>query len=336
MARAHAILTTDVTTAHLGYALTHDVLTEERDVLVPKGTVLDEESIDRLRTAPTTEMHLLEIESGEVHENVGGARVARAVCGQGLRVAGPSQSRYDLVANEKGLLRVDPALLAQINDVADVTVYTMLDRQPVAADTVVASVKITPIAIAEERIAQVEHRSAGGPVVWLRPFQPKRVGVLALDGVDAGTRSRFETAIERRLHWYGSSLLDLRYVQPNPESVADALREFLDQGAGLILTGGGNTIDPLDPIERALEPAGGRLVHRGAPTRGSMFWLAQAGDVPIINLASCRMWTGNALGDLILPLVMAGETVTREDILAIGYGGLPGSAVKLRFAPYDD
>jgi hypothetical protein len=77
------------------------------------------------------------------------------------------------------------------------------------------------------------------------------------------------------------------------------------------------------------------MVHRGAPTRGSMFWLARTGDVPIINLASYRMWTGNALGDLILPLVMAGEEVTRDDIIEIGHGGLPGSAVNLRYPPYD-
>ncbi len=337
MARSHAILTTNVTEAYLGFALTHDVLDADGSVLVSKGTLLDRSAIERLRTAPLIEIHLLEIEHGDLHEDAGGQRVARAVVGEGLRIEGPSQSRYDIVADATGLVRVSPALLAQVNHVPNVTAYTMLDRQPVLAGTVVASVKITPVAIAEERIAEVERicRGADSAVIWLRPFEPKTVGVLALDDIGPGNRARFSTAMERKVRWYGSNLLELRYVQPSPESVASAFRELLDQGADLILTGGGNTIDPLDPIESALETIGARLVHRGAPTRGSMFWLAQVGNVPIINLASCRMWTGNALGDLILPMVMAGENVTREDILEIGYGGLPGSAVKLRFAPYD-
>ena len=66
-----------------------------------------------------------------------------------------------------------------------------------------------------------------------------------------------------------------------------------------------------------------------------MFWLAEVGEVPIINLASCRMWTGSTVGDLMLPLLMAGERVTPEEIVEIGYGGLPGSAVNLRFPAYD-
>ena len=75
------------------------------------------------------------------------------------------------------------------------------------------------------------------------------------------------------------------------------LRELLDQGADLLLTGGGVTIDPLDPIELALKPLGAEMVHMGAPTRGSMFWLARVGDMPAVNVASCRMWAGGAVGD---------------------------------------
>ena len=131
-------------------------------------------------------------------------------------------------------------------------------------------------------------------------------------------------------------MIDIRYVPADSTQIAMVFRSLLEDGADLLLTAGGNTIDPLDPIEQALPLIDARLIHRGAPTRGSMFWLAQLGDVPIINLASCRMYIGTALADLILPMYMAGEQVTPDDIMALGYGGLPGSAIGLRFPPYDD
>ncbi len=337
MARAHAIPTNEVTTAHLGFALTHDVFTRDGQLLLPKGTVLDTAALDRWIDLAPGEVHLIELGANDLHEDEAGLKVARAITGSGLRVAEPSQSRCDILAANKGLLRVDPELLRTINGVRDVTVYTMLDRQSIAEDTVVASVKITPIAIAEERVIAVERlcQQVAHPLLQVLPFQARRVGVLARDDVKPDMRTRFESAIERRLKWYGSELIDIRYVPADSTQIATVFRSLLEDGADLLLTAGGNTIDPLDPIEQALPLIDARLIHRGAPTRGSMFWLAQLGDVPIINLASCRMYIGTALADLILPMYMAGEQVTPDDIMALGYGGLPGSAISLRFPPYD-
>ncbi len=338
MARAHALQTTEVNSTYVGSAVTHDVLDCNGQVLVTKGTLLDASAIERFPSAAPGEVHLLEMEPGDLHEDVGAVRVANAVGGDGVQVLAPAQSRVDLVAQRTGLLRVDPLLLRAINQVRDVTVYTMIDRQPVTAGTPIASAKITPIAIPETRISAVEQlcRDASGPLLQVKPFQLRRVGVLALDSVTDEQRQRFESAIQRKMVWYGASLLGFRYVAPDPNEVAEALRGLLDQGADLLLIGGGNVIDPLDPIERALEPIGARMVHRGAPTRGSMGWVARAGQVHIINVASPRMWVGNTLGDLYLPMAMAGETITPDDAMDIGYGGLPGSAVKLRFPRFEE
>ncbi len=338
MARAFAIQNSEIGAAHLGCAVTRDILNRDGQVVVPKGTLIDSATLDRLADAAPVEAHLLELEAGELHEDAAGQRVAQAVAGGEIRAADPNQSRVDLIADQKGLLRVDRNLLDQINRVVGVTVYTMIDWQPVIPETPVASVKITPIAIAETQIAEVERicRDADGPLLRVQSFISRRVGVLALDDVGAEMRSRFEAAIERKLRWYGSTLVGLRYAPLDAGSVENNLRELIDQGADLLLTGGGVTIDPLDPIELALKPLGAEMVHMGAPTRGSMFWLARVGEVPIINVASCRMWAGGAVGDLILALVMAGETVTPEIIRDIGYGGLPGSAVRLRYPTYEE
>ena len=337
MARTFAIQTAKIGAAHLGRAVMRDVLGQDGRVVVPKGTLIDSGVLSQFADAAPGEAHLLEFEVDELHEDAAGRRVANAAVGDGLRIADPTQSRFDLVAEHKGLLRVDRMLLDRINRVFGVTVYTMIDWQPVTPGTVVASVKITPIAIAGAQVAQVEQicRESDGPLLRVQSFQARRVGVLALNDVNAEMRSRFEAAIERKLRWYGATLVGLRYAPLDATKVEAELRGLIDAGADLLLTGGGITIDPLDPLEQALKPLGAEMIHMGAPTRGSMFWLARAGDVSIINVASCRMWAGGAVGDLILPLVMAGEHVTPEMIVEIGYGGLPGSAVRLRYPTYE-
>jgi molybdenum cofactor cytidylyltransferase len=85
-----------------------------------------------------------------------GLRIARSVAGEGIRIAGPVTSRYNLVSERKGLLRVNIGLLKQVNRVEGVTLFSLLDRQPVLPGKIVAGVKVTPIAVPEANLCEVE------------------------------------------------------------------------------------------------------------------------------------------------------------------------------------
>lgn len=335
--QAHARQTADVTAEQRGWVLAHDVRDRDGRKILGKGAVLDTTALERWPEVAPGEVHLLELDPGDLHEDAAGLRIAQAGAGAGIRVAGPLTSRYDLVAERKGLLRVDADLLRAVNRVEDVTMYTLLDRQPVLPGKVLASVKVTPIAIPAARVADVERlcREARRPPLVVLPFQPRRVAVVATEDADPDLQARFRSVLEHKLRWYGSEITDLRFVAPRAEQVARAFSDFLRDGADILLAAGGNTIDPLDPIAQALPLIGARFVHRGAPMRGSMFWLAQAGETPIVNLASCAMYTGNTVADMVLPLLMAGRQVTSDDIIDIAYGGLFGRDMTFRFPPYD-
>lgn len=283
------------------------------------------------------ELHLIELEAGDLHENAAGLRIAEVVAGAGLRVAGPVTSRYDLVSEHTGLLRVDAALVRAINHIGDITVYTALDRQPVPPDTAVASIKITPLAIAAERIEAAERlcMEAGHAMMRLVPFQPKRVALAVAEPLSPERQAALHVAVERKLQWFGSSLTSLRVVAPDVRRIADAFSACLSEGNDVILAAGGNTIDPLDPVLQALPLVGASVIHCGAPMRGSMSWLATTGTVQILNLDSSRMYLGATVGDVYLPMLLTAEPVTSEDIMDIGYGGMPGNAIALRIAPLE-
>jgi hypothetical protein len=62
-----------------------------------------------------------------------------------------------------------------------------------------------------------------------------------------------------------------------------------------------------------------------------MFMLAYIGTVPVLGLPGCVMYYRASIFDLVVPRLLAGETVTRADIAAMGHGGLCGGCDPCRF-----
>jgi len=335
--KAHALAPADITPAQAGWVLAHDVRDHSGALRLPKGTIIDPAHQDTLHECASPELHFVEREAGDLHEDDAARLIAAAICGAHLDIREPNQSRVDLVARTRGLVRIDVDLLRAINSVGDITVYTTIDLQPVDANTPIASIKVSPIVTTTEKVAAIEQlcRTAAGPLVALEPFAPRPVAVILVGETPAEQRDRVQAALSRKVVWFGAELRELRCVPHERSAVAAAFRDVLAGDAGVVLIAGGNPIDPLDPVLAALNDIGATLVHSGAPTRGSMSWLARVGPVQILNLASARMYLGPTVGDLYLPLLMRVEPVTPEDVIALGYGGMPGSAVALRIAPYE-
>ena len=53
-----------------------------------------------------------------------------------------------------------------------------------------------------------------------------------------------------------------------------------------------------------------------------MFLMGYLGDIPIMGLPGCVMYNKITVFDLILPRVLAGEVITKMDIINLGHGGL--------------
>lgn len=336
--RTHALRSTEVDDRQLGWILAEAVRSNDGKRLFRKGSRIDSTVLEQWPNVATATLHLIEPESGDLHEDEAGRRIASAVAGEGLRIKGPIQSRFNLIADRKGLLRVEADLLGDVNRVAGATVFSLLDRQTVVSGKVVAGVKVTPITLPEERVVEIERlcSAAPRPPVVVLPFAPKKVFVVATEGLNDKMRKRFEEMVDRKFNWYGSEVIAVQFVNADPESVADAFNQGLSQGANILMAAGGNTIDPLDPIFLALDEIDAEMVHFGAPAHpGSMFWLAEVGDVPIFNLASCSMYSKATVADLILPLVMTGQKVVSDDIVELGYGGLLEREMAFRFPDYD-
>jgi hypothetical protein len=304
-----------------------------------KGQVIAESDVQALRQHEHP-IHAVRLEPGEVHEDEAGRRLANMIAGPGLAARDPIQSRVNVAATVKGLLRVDAEAVHLINRHAPVGIFTVLDRLPVVPGKIVAGAKIATVAMEVRLLDEIELLLAerSGPVLEVKPYVPHVVGVVVTEGLAEKLRGRFETSVRAKIGWYGSEILRFEYLPNRHEAVATAMRRLLDDGASMLLTAGGNMMDPLDATILAMPDLEASIVRLGAPAHpGSMFWLAEIVDsaMPIVNLASCSMYSKATVADLVLPWVMADERVSDEDVASLGYGGLLDRDMGWRFPNYD-
>ena len=94
-------------------------------------------------------------------------------------------------------------------------------------------------------------------------------------------------------------------------------------------------MDPLDAAFDALERIGARMVRHGVPAHpGSLFWLARAGEVPIVGMPSCGLFSQASVFDLVLPRLLTGERLEAHDLASLGHGGFLTRDMAFRFPPY--
>lgn len=285
-------------------------------------------------------IHAVRLDEGDVHEDDAAHRLAALAMGPGVFTRGPVQSRINLVAGRKGLLRVDAEAVLAINTLDGPAIFTLPDRLPVLPGKVLAGVKITPVAIPERTLIEAETfaHNRPDPIIQVKPFLPLTVGVVTTEHLADRARERFLAAVRTKVGWFGGRILRFEEVAAEPEIIAATIRAQIAGGARLILAGGSSTMNPLDPVLLALPRIDATVVRFGAPVHpGSMFWLAYTApeNVPVFNLSSCSMYSKATVADLVLPWIFAGERVTLHDIAAIGYGGLLERDMGWRFPAYD-
>jgi hypothetical protein len=310
--------------------LVHDLGPELR-----KGTVLGSRHLERVRQA--REVHLVELEPGDLHEDEAAKRLAAALSGPGLEAQPPVQSQARVVARHRGLVRVRADLVDAINALGYISVFTLMDGQAVAGGEEVAGCKVTPVAVPGRLVEAAEQICReNGPVVELLAFRPLKTYVVATERLKPKARDLFRAAVTAKLGWYGAEVLGVREVARTGDAVAAAYEEAIELGAELVLFAGASAIDPLDPAYAELTRVGGQLLQLGAPMHpGSMLWLGRLRDAAVVGVASCAGFGRSSSLDLLLPFVFAYGRAEAKDLQRLGHGGLIESAAGRRFPPYE-
>ena len=319
----------------LGHDLTRIVPGSYKGAAFKKGHIIQEEDIPVLLDMGKENLFVLDIPRGRLHENEAAARIAQALKGEHLSLQGPSEGKISLTAQISGLLKVRVPELHRINLIPNIIVSTLHNHMVCAAGDTVAATRIIPLTIDEKSILRVETiGSQVGPVVSIKPFYRKRVGVVVTGSefIKGRAPDGFEKFIGSKLKMNGCDIVKKEIVPDKVPIIAGAVKTMMDSGCNLIIATGGLSIDPDDVTRKGIRRAGAKIIFYGTPVLpGAMFLYARLKDIPVLGLPACVFFHKITLFDLILPLILAGEEPTRKQIAAMGHGGLCRDCPDCRF-----
>jgi molybdenum cofactor cytidylyltransferase len=295
--------------------------------VLKKGRRLDAADVAALCSAGIGEVWVARLGEDDATEDEAarllGERLAPDPAALGLSRSPAFTGRLNLVAEARGVVRVDAATIHALNAVDPaITVATLPDLARVEPRMMVATVKIIPYAVPrpllEEALALV-----GAPPLRVVPFRPGRVSLIVTrtPGMKESLIAKGIEAVEARILSLGLDPLPPAVVPHAAADVAAAM-EAAEGDLVLLLTASA-TSDAADTGPAALLAAGGRLERFGMPVDpGNLLFLGRLGARPVVGLPGCVRSPALNGADWVLERLAAGIAVTGEDIARMGVGGL--------------
>ena len=325
----------------VGSILCHDITQivpgESKGPVFRKGHMVREEDVEVLLQVGKEHLYVFESLPGMVHENDAAARIIAAVAGCNLTHTDPKEGRIDLLAACDGLLRINVPVLNRINSLGEISVATIHTMQHVTKGRPVAGARVVPLMIEDEKLRQLE-AFVSRPVIEVLPLRRAKVGVVTTGSeVFYGRiQDAFGPVLRKKFAALGSTVVGQTLTSDEVPMTAGAIRDFLDQGADLIVVTGGMSVDPDDRTPTAIRASGAEVASYGAPVYpGAMFLLAYAqgaaGRVPVLGLPGCVMYHKASIFDLIVPRLLAGIEVSAADVAALGHGGFCAQCDECRY-----
>lgn len=312
----------------VGLALCHDI-TAMRDgfkgAAFRRGHVVTAEDIPVLLDLGKRTVFVWEENAGEIHEEDAARRLAAMAPAAHAHYTGPSEGKMVLTAEERGMFRVDTALLRELNSIGDITITTVPDHYPVEAGARLASMRIVPLVTKEEQIARAEKLCGGRRLLELRPYRRRKVGVV-ITGSEiyrGRIQDRFEPVVRRKMERYPSEIVGVSVCDDDLEMIVGAAGAHLAAGADFLIFTGGMSVDPDDLTPAAIRMLGADIVSYGVPAQpGNMTLAAYLGGTAILGVPGAAISLPTTIFDVLLPQIFTGDRLTKEELIRLGDGGL--------------
>ncbi|MDR3565477.1 MAG: molybdopterin-binding protein [Negativicutes bacterium] len=310
----------------LGHDITKIVPGIYKGPAFKKGHIIRPEDVPHFKDIGKENIFLIELTEGQVHEDEAVSRISRAVAGSHVLFDEPAEGRINLRAAADGLLKVNRAALDAVNAVEHAVLATRHGDRLVKRGDIVAGVKVVPLVVEKSTVEQVEAIAANfGGVIAVRPLRKMNVAlVITGNEVFYGRiQDKFAPIFGEKIASYGANLIGTSYQPDDCSLIAAAILDFKRQGADAVIATGGMSVDPDDVTPEAIRATGAEVVSYGTPVLpGVMFMLAYLDGMPVMGMPACGMYSRITVFDLIFPRILAEERLIRQDIAAMGYGGL--------------
>ena len=320
----------------LCHDLTRIIPGEYKGAAFKRGHIIEEDDIPRLLDMGKNHIYVWDLRDGFVHEDEATVRIARAVAGNGVTLSVPEEGKVELSAAYDGLLKINREKLREVNRCDGVVLATRYNNQPISRGNIIAGTRIIPLVIEKSRLEALEHycRKDNAPIITIKPYKPPSVGIITTGSeVYSGRiKDAFGPVLRKKVQDKGGTVVEQLFASDSVDMILESIQFFMAKKVDLILISGGMSVDPDDVTPDAIRKSGADVVTYGAPVLpGAMFMLAYLNNIPILGLPGCVMYSTTSIFDLIFPRILAGETILKEEIIDLGYGGLCLNCKPCRF-----
>ena len=313
----------------VGLPLAHDITEivpgKHKGPAFRRGHVIRPEDVSKLLDVGKAHIYVMELERDELHEEDAAKRLAKAAAGPNIRLTEPVEGKVSLVAETAGLLKIDEARLNRFNALGELMLATLTADRYVTKGEVIAGTRTIPVVVKEDLVKQAEAICKDQPIVTIVPIPPRRVHLI-VTGSEVYTgriKDGFEPVVRRKLAEMGTELESAKLAPDDPDVIARNIKDAKAAGADLILVSGGMSVDPDDLTPEGIRRSGAQVECHGFPVLpGSMFLMAYLKETPVLGLSGCVMHDPVTAFDVLLPRLLAGEKISRSDIVSMGHGGL--------------
>jgi len=312
----------------VGMAICHDI-TEMRDgfkgARFKRGHIIQTEDIPKFLDLGKRTVFVWEDNAGEIHEEDCALRMAEMTKLPNVSFQGPSEGKMLMIAEERGMFRVNTRLQREINSIGDITISSLPDHYPVEKGARLASMRIVPLVTKEEQIIKAEELCKEEKLFELYPYKNKKIGIV-ITGSEVYTgriKDKFEPVIRAKSKRFPSEILGVTICDDNLDMIVAAGKKYLDMGADFLIFTGGMSVDPDDLTPTAIRKLGAEIISHGVPAQpGNMTLVAYLGDVAILGVPGAAISLPTTMLDVFLPQVYAGIKFTKQDLINLGDGGL--------------
>ena len=317
----------------VGHVLCHDITQIVKDkvkgVAFKNGHIVREEDINVLLSLGKDHLYVWEKQEGMLHENEAAVILKDACKSEYMEESPVKEGKIELISTIDGLLKIDVDRLKKINSIENMMIATRHNNTPIKKGDKLAGTRIIPLVIEEEKMNIVKNIGGNDPIIKIKPYVHKKVGIVTTGNevFHGRIKDTFGPVVIDKVKEFDVDIIGQTIVDDNPENITNSILDFIKNGADMVLCTGGMSVDPDDKTPKAIKDTGARVVSYGAPVLpGAMLLCAyyekDNKNIPIIGLPGCVMYAKRTIFDLILPRIMADESITKDDLSKLGLGGL--------------
>ncbi|BCS89443.1 FmdE family protein [Pseudodesulfovibrio sediminis] len=260
-----------------------------------------------------------------VHENEAVKAFARRIAGEGISYdANPDEGKINFIAEKPGMLSIDLDALGRFNLSPDVMLATRHDGALIPEGKGVAGTRAIPLYISRDRFSRALTALGEGPVLNILPMRAAKVGILVTgtEVFQGLIEDKFIPIISSKVIKLGCEVVMSDIASDDRAMITSSATAMLDAGCDLIITTAGMSVDPDDVTRAGLVDAGLTDALYGVPMLpGTMTLVGKLKSAQIIGVPACALFYKTTAFDIVLPRLLANQTLTRKDLARLGEGG---------------